>query len=64
MRHAWALGEDGRVVDPTWDHPADNVYFGITVPAERYVRALVTMSPKVSMPLLKAVFVLRLWEMP
>ncbi len=27
--HAWGVDKQGRVVDPTWDHPEKNQYFGV-----------------------------------
>lgn len=62
--HAWAVTDDGEVIDPTWDHPELNQYFGIAVPAEPFVKAMVEMSFGMSMPLMEAVFVLERGSMP
>lgn len=35
--HAWAVDSKGRVVDPTWDHPEDNQYFGVVYDREKYL---------------------------
>jgi hypothetical protein len=62
--HAWGVTDDGLVVDPTWDHPEENQYFGIAVRPQPYAEAMCEMSWGMSMPLLEAVFVLKLGNMP
>jgi hypothetical protein len=41
LPHAWVLDGEGRVVDPTWEHPETCHYMGIVVPHDAYLKALV-----------------------
>jgi hypothetical protein len=36
--HAWAVTKDGKVVDPTWDNPEDNTYFGVKYDRAKYLK--------------------------
>lgn len=38
MTHGWCLDKNVTVVDPTWNHPEDNEYFGIALTVEEVVR--------------------------
>lgn len=31
LAHAWCVDKAGRVIDPTWDNPADCFYFGARI---------------------------------
>lgn len=35
--HAWGVTKDGKVVDPTWDHPESNRYFGVKYDEKKYL---------------------------
>jgi hypothetical protein len=38
--HAWAVTEDGKVVDPTWDNPEKSTYFGVKYDRKAYLKAV------------------------
>lgn len=40
--HAWAVDGAGRVVDPTWDHPERNRYFGVAYDGKAYMQHIVS----------------------
>lgn len=40
VHHAWAVDEEGRVVDPTWPDPEASAYFGVSFNTD-YVRRTV-----------------------
>jgi predicted ABC-type ATPase len=42
FQHAWAVDKTGNVVDPTWDHPEKNTYFGVKYNRESYLKYLYT----------------------
>lgn len=41
FQHAWGVTKDGSVVDPTWDSPEKNTYFGVRYDREKYLAYLV-----------------------
>lgn len=42
FQHAWAVDKAGNVVDPTWDHPEKNTYFGVKYERKAYLKYLYT----------------------
>lgn len=34
MPHAWIIDSNERVIDPTWDDPEKNEYYGIVIPTD------------------------------
>jgi len=40
FQHAWGVTKDGKVVDPTWQHPEKASYFGIRYDREKYLKYL------------------------
>jgi hypothetical protein len=38
--HAWAVDKDNNVIDPTWDNPEKNQYFGVKYDREKYLKYL------------------------
>jgi hypothetical protein len=62
--HAWAVTDDGQVVDPTWGHPEEFLYFGIAVPRVPYVVAVIRTCRESFMLILEAAFVRRWGAMP
>lgn len=42
FQHAWAVTKDGVVVDPTWDTPEKNEYFGVRYERAAYLKYLYT----------------------
>ena len=41
VQHAWAVGRDDRVIDPTWNDPEHAAYYGVVIP-KRSVQAMMT----------------------
>jgi len=40
--HAWAVDNDGNVIDPTWTDPEKNEYFGVKYDRAKYLKYLYT----------------------
>jgi predicted ABC-type ATPase len=40
--HAWGVTKDGKVVDPTWEHPEKCQYFGVKYDRSAYLKQLYT----------------------